>query len=93
LAARRFEFLKPAFGSSAIVAESGVTTTRGAVADLAVADGPPEIRSENARLNGSVYVDISGRYLGSYVEEVQRRVVPKLKTVVSFTLAIILVLL
>src|ERR1700732_4028840 len=57
-----------------IVAAAGATTTLGAVADLLVTDGPPQIRSENARLNGWVYVDISGRDLGRYVAEAQRRV-------------------
>jgi Cu(I)/Ag(I) efflux system membrane protein CusA/SilA len=62
-----------------IVTEAGATTTLGAVADLVVTDGPPQIRSENARLNGWVYVDISGRDLAGYVaqarELVARRVV------------------
>lgn len=30
------------------------------------------IRSENARLNGWIYVDIAGRDLGGYVEEARR---------------------
>jgi Cu(I)/Ag(I) efflux system membrane protein CusA/SilA len=57
-----------------IVTEAGATTTLGAVADLAVTDGPPQIRSENARLNGWVYVDISGRDLGRYVRQAQQLV-------------------
>jgi len=57
-----------------IVTAAGATTTLGAVADLVVTDGPPQIRSENARLNGWVYVDISGRDLGRYVAEAQQRV-------------------
>jgi copper/silver efflux system protein len=57
-----------------IVTEVGATTTLGAVADLVVTDGPPQIRSENARLNGWVYVDISGRDLGSYVAQAQKLV-------------------
>jgi len=100
-----------------IVTAAGATTTLGAVADLAITDGPPQIRSENARLNGWIYVDISGRDLGSYVAQAQRvvaervalppgysiawsgqfeyleRATQKLKLVVPFTLAIILVLL
>jgi Cu(I)/Ag(I) efflux system membrane protein CusA/SilA len=56
-----------------IVTEAGATTTLGAVADL-VTDGPPQIRSENARLNGWVYVDISGRDLGRYVRQAQQLV-------------------
>ncbi|WP_461516663.1 efflux RND transporter permease subunit [Porticoccus sp.] len=42
------------------------------VANIYVADGPPAIKSENARLNGWTFVDISGRDLGSYVAEAQR---------------------
>jgi Cu(I)/Ag(I) efflux system membrane protein CusA/SilA len=57
-----------------IVTAAGATTTLGAVADLVVTDGPPQIRSENARLNGWVYVDISGRDLGRYVADAQQQV-------------------
>jgi Cu(I)/Ag(I) efflux system membrane protein CusA/SilA len=57
-----------------------IVTPRGeriALADVAtveVVDGPPLIKSENARLNGWTYVDISGRDLGSYVAEAQKLV-------------------
>jgi len=44
------------------------------VANVYVADGPPGIKSENARLNGWTLVDIEGRDLGSYVQEAQARV-------------------
>ena len=57
-----------------IVAAGGATTTLGAVADLTITDGPPQIRSENARLNGWVYVDVSGRDLGGYVAQAQQLV-------------------
>jgi len=39
------------------------------VATVAYAEGPPMIRSENARLTGWVFVDIVGRDLGGYVSE------------------------
>jgi Cu(I)/Ag(I) efflux system membrane protein CusA/SilA len=39
------------------------------VASIGFAEGPPMIRSENARLTGWVFVDISGRDLGSYVND------------------------
>jgi len=42
------------------------------VANVYVSDGPPGIKSENARLNGWTLVDIAGRDLGSYVKEAQR---------------------
>src|SRR6202789_3507971 len=57
-----------------IVTEAGATTTLGAVADLVVTESPPQSRSENARLNGWVYVDISGRDLGRYVRQAQQLV-------------------
>jgi Cu(I)/Ag(I) efflux system membrane protein CusA/SilA len=57
-----------------IVTGTGATTTLGAVADVVVTDGPPQIRSENARPNGWVYVDISGRDLGRYVRQAQQLV-------------------
>ncbi len=46
----------------------------GEVASVAYADGPPMIRSENARLTGWVFVDIADRDLGSYVEEARETV-------------------
>ena len=39
------------------------------VASVAYTEGPPMIRSENARLTGWVFVDIAGRDLGGYVAE------------------------
>lgn len=44
----------------------------GDVADISVKDGPPGIKSENARLNGWTLVDIDDVDLGSYVEEAQQ---------------------
>jgi Cu(I)/Ag(I) efflux system membrane protein CusA/SilA len=61
------------------VTEAGATTTLGAVADIVVTDGPPQIRSENARLNGWVYVDISGRDLGRYVRQAQQLVAQRVQ--------------
>jgi Cu(I)/Ag(I) efflux system membrane protein CusA/SilA len=42
------------------------------VADVAIKDGPEMIKSEDARLNDWVYVDIQGRDLGSYVAGARR---------------------
>jgi Cu(I)/Ag(I) efflux system membrane protein CusA/SilA len=57
-----------------IVAESGARLVLGDVADIALADGPPMLRSENARLSGWVYVDIRGRDLKSAVQDMQHAV-------------------
>lgn len=57
-----------------IVTPAGQHITLQAVADLRVEDGPPMIKSENARLNGWVYVDIAGVDLGTYVDVARKAV-------------------
>mgnify|MGYP003663144831 CR=1 FL=1 len=44
----------------------------GELATIEFVEGPPMIKSENARLTGWVYVDIEGRDIGSYVQEAQK---------------------
>ncbi len=70
-----------------IVVPGGATTTLGAVADIVVTDGPPQLRSENARLNGWVYVDIAGRDLGSYVRDAQRAVRERVSLPAGYSIA------
>ena len=43
------------------------------LAEIRIADGPAMIRSENARLNGFVFVDIKDRDLGSYIADLKER--------------------
>ncbi|TXH04472.1 MAG: efflux RND transporter permease subunit [Nevskiaceae bacterium] len=57
-----------------IITPMGQTITLGTVADIRIEDGPPMLRSENARLNGWTYVDIRGRDLGSFVRDAQQAV-------------------
>ena len=57
-----------------VVAPDGAHIPLADVAEIRVEEGPPMIRSENARPNGWVYVDIADRDLGSYVEEAKARV-------------------
>ncbi|PHV05913.1 CusA/CzcA family heavy metal efflux RND transporter [Janthinobacterium sp. BJB412] len=57
-----------------IVTEKGAQIRLGDVAALAVSDGPPMIRSENARLSGWVYVDVRGADLLGVVRAMQARV-------------------
>ena len=49
------------------------------VADLRIEGGPGLIKTENARLNGWIYIDIEGRDLGSYVIDAQRAVAEQLE--------------
>jgi Cu(I)/Ag(I) efflux system membrane protein CusA/SilA len=69
-----------------IVTQGGATTTLGAVAEIVVTDGPPLLRSENARLNGWVYVDISGRDLGSYVSDAQKAVADRVQLPAGYSI-------
>jgi len=57
-----------------IVSANGNHVALGDVASLRIADGPPMIKSENARPNGWVFVDIRDRDLGSYVEAAREAV-------------------
>jgi Cu(I)/Ag(I) efflux system membrane protein CusA/SilA len=62
-----------------IVTERGAQVPLSALAELTVTDGPPMLRSENARLSGWIYVDIRGRDLGSVVADAQRVVGAQVK--------------
>ncbi|WP_137917513.1 efflux RND transporter permease subunit [Hydrogenophaga sp. 2FB] len=57
-----------------IVTPTGQRLVLSDVADLRISDGPPMLRSENARLAGFVYVDIRGRDLRGAVLDMQRAV-------------------
>lgn len=57
-----------------IVTPTGAQVPLGQVADIVIVDGPPMLKSENARLNGWTFVDIRGRDLGSWIDEARARV-------------------
>ena len=56
------------------VTDKGAAVLLEDVAHLSIADGPPMLRSENARLSGWVYVDVRGRDLRSVVTDMQTAV-------------------
>ncbi|PRD30522.1 UNVERIFIED_CONTAM: cusA [Trichonephila clavipes] len=62
-----------------VVTERGAQIRLADVATLTISDGPPMLRSENARLSGWVYVDIRDRDLKSAVQEMQQVVAGKVK--------------
>ena len=62
-----------------IVTPRGQQLVLGDVADIRIDDGPPMLRSENARLAGLVYVDLRGRDLGTAVREMQQSVADQVK--------------
>ncbi|HTJ95839.1 MAG TPA: CusA/CzcA family heavy metal efflux RND transporter, partial [Rhodocyclaceae bacterium] len=52
-----------------IITAQGATVPLAAVAKVSIVDGPPMIKSENARPNVWVYIDIRDRDLGSFVHD------------------------
>jgi len=62
-----------------VVTERGAQIPLSAVAAITLADGPPMLRSENARLAGWIYVDIRGRDLVSVVNDARAAVAAKVK--------------
>lgn len=52
-----------------VITARGVAVPLGEIAEIKVTDGPPMIKSENARPNVWVYVDIHGRDLGGFVQD------------------------
>jgi Cu(I)/Ag(I) efflux system membrane protein CusA/SilA len=61
-----------------IVIPNGQRISLGDVANVFVEDGPPGIKSENARLNGWAFVDIEGVDVGTYVVEAKKVVAAQL---------------
>jgi Cu(I)/Ag(I) efflux system membrane protein CusA/SilA len=62
-----------------IVTPTGAHIPLGDVAKVSVENGPPVIKSEDAKLTGWILVDISDVDIGSYVANAQKAVAEKLK--------------
>ncbi|ABR89601.1 silver efflux pump [Janthinobacterium sp. Marseille] len=62
-----------------IVTDRGAQVRLGDITNIKVTDGPPMIRSENARLSGWVYVDVRGTDLHSAVKAMQAAVAKEVK--------------
>jgi Cu(I)/Ag(I) efflux system membrane protein CusA/SilA len=70
-----------------LLTRDGATLPLSAVARIAVTDGPPMLRSENARPNGWIYVDIKGGDLGGYVRSAQQAVAERIKLPPGYSIA------
>lgn len=57
-----------------VVTAGGAQVSLSDLADIRVSEGPPMLKSENARLSDWIYVDLRGRDLKSAVQEMQRTV-------------------
>jgi Cu(I)/Ag(I) efflux system membrane protein CusA/SilA len=70
-----------------IVTPSGQRIALADVADIRIEDGPPAIKSENARLNGWTFVDIEGVDVGSYVGQAMAVVNDELQLPAGYSVA------
>jgi len=69
-----------------VVAPSGQRIALGDVADIRVENGPPGIKSENARLNGWTFIDIDGVDVGTYVESAKIHLANNLKLPAGYSI-------
>ncbi|MFZ3259896.1 MAG: efflux RND transporter permease subunit, partial [Thiobacillus sp.] len=70
-----------------ILTPAGSQITLGMVATVSLSEGPPMLRSENARLSGWVYVDVRGRDLASTVADLQQAVAAGVKLAPGMSIA------
>ncbi|RMF15078.1 MAG: efflux RND transporter permease subunit, partial [Candidatus Dadabacteria bacterium] len=69
-----------------VATPTGAQVTLGMLADIRIVDGAAAIRNENGSKTGWVFIDVSGRDIGSYVAEAQRRVAEQLQLPAGYAL-------
>ncbi|MAF59910.1 MAG: CusA/CzcA family heavy metal efflux RND transporter [Blastomonas sp.] len=70
-----------------VLTPSGQQITLGSVAQIAISDGPPMLKTENGRPSTWVYVDVRGRDLASVVDDLQTAVAREVKLSSGVSLA------
>ena len=70
-----------------VVTPSGARIPLAEVADIRIENGPGLIKTENARLNGWIYIDIEARDLGSYVQQAQQVVAERVKLPAGYSIS------
>jgi Cu(I)/Ag(I) efflux system membrane protein CusA/SilA len=69
-----------------VATPSGAQIPLGEIADIRMKSGPGMIRDENGRLSGYVYVDVSGRDIGSYLKDAKLAVAEKVRVPTGYQL-------
>ena len=69
-----------------IVTASGQRIALADVAKVYIEDGPPSIKSENARVNGWAFIDIEGVDIGTYVKHAQQVVTENISLPAGYSL-------
>ena len=70
-----------------VLTERGAQLRLGDVAAITISDGPPMLKSENARLSGWVYIDLQGRDLSSAVRDMQEAVAKEIKLPAGYSMS------
>ena len=70
-----------------VLTERGAQLRLGDVAAITISDGPPMLKSENARLSGWVYIDLQGRDLSSAVRDMQAAVAKEVKLPAGYSMS------
>ncbi len=70
-----------------VLTERGAQLRLGDVAAITISDGPPMLKSENARLSGWVYIDLHGRDLSSAVRDMQQAVAKEIKLPAGYSMS------
>ncbi len=73
-------------GDILVATPGGAQIPLGELAQIKIVPGPQMIVSENARLGGWVFVDITGRDIGSYVKEAQKVVAEKVRLPAGYSI-------
>jgi copper/silver efflux system protein len=70
-----------------VLTERGAQIRLGDVAAVVIADGPPMLKSDNARLSSWVYIDLQGRDLRSAVRDMQAAVEKEVKLPAGYSIS------
>ncbi|KZN45659.1 efflux RND transporter permease subunit [Pseudoalteromonas luteoviolacea] len=69
-----------------VITPSGQRIALGDVANVYIENGPPGIKSENARINGWTFIDIEGVDIGSYVNDAKAYLASELELPTGYSI-------
>ena len=84
---RSFRNSVDALSKSRVTMPNGESVPLGNLARIGIHDGPTEIKSENGRLVGYVYINTENRDLGGYVEEAKDQIEKSVKAKLGYAIA------
>jgi len=70
-----------------IATPTGAQVLLSSVAEIAYTEGPPMIKNENGMLSGTVFVDVTGRDLGGFVQEAKAKVAESVQMPPGYSLS------